>query len=48
MNFQLHSLKDNLVELKPFLSKHFDALYLAASDKAIWEQHPDKNRQKKL
>ncbi len=37
-------LKNNLVVATPLLPADFDALYAAASDPLIWEQHPNKNR----
>jgi N-acetyltransferase len=38
------SLKNNLVIAEPLQSSHFNALYAAAADPLIWEQHPNKNR----
>ncbi len=37
-------LKNELVTARPLLQTDFDALYAAASDPLIWEQHPNKNR----
>jgi RimJ/RimL family protein N-acetyltransferase len=37
-------LKGSLVELRPLREDDFDALYGAASDPQIWEQHPQRNR----
>ena len=38
------TLIGKLVELRPLLSGDFEALYAVASDPAIWEQHPVRNR----
>jgi N-acetyltransferase len=38
------TLKGKLVELRPLRPTDFDALYAVASDPAIWEQHPAKER----
>lgn len=37
-------LKGTLLDLRPLRSDDFDALYTAASDPLIWEQHPQRNR----
>jgi RimJ/RimL family protein N-acetyltransferase len=37
-------LRGNLVELHPLRPQDFDALFLAASDPLIWEQHPESDR----
>jgi len=37
-------LKGSLVVLRPLRAEDFDALYAAASDPLIWEQHPQQNR----
>jgi N-acetyltransferase len=37
-------LQNNLILATPLLPSDFDALYAAASDPLIWEQHPNKNR----
>jgi RimJ/RimL family protein N-acetyltransferase len=37
-------LKGSLVELRPLRAEDYDALYEAASDPLIWEQHPQRNR----
>jgi RimJ/RimL family protein N-acetyltransferase len=37
-------LKGSLLELRPLRADDFDALYEAASDPLIWEQHPQRNR----
>ncbi|MBE8722374.1 GNAT family N-acetyltransferase [Sphingobacterium pedocola] len=38
------SLSNELIELIPLEKRDFDLLYLVASDKEIWAQHPDFNR----
>lgn len=37
-------LKGARLELRPLRADDFDALYEAASDPLIWEQHPQRNR----
>ena len=37
-------LKGDLIELRPLRPQDFDALFSAASDPKIWEQHPDSDR----
>ena len=37
-------LKGNLIELHPLRPQDFDALFSAASDPLIWEQHPESDR----
>src|SRR2546430_14921133 len=37
-------LKGELIELRPLRPQDFDALFSAASDPKIWEQHPDSDR----
>ena len=45
MDFDLQSpLKGKLVELRPLRPQDFDALFSAASDPKIWEQHPESDR----
>lgn len=45
MNFNLQPLlKNELVILRPLKEEDFEALFKAASDPKIWEQHPDKTR----
>lgn len=47
MQFELQPvLKGELVELRPLRSDDFEALYAVASDRLIWEQHPDSDRYK--
>ena len=38
------TLKGNLIELRPLRPQDFDALFSAASDPRIWEQHPESDR----
>jgi RimJ/RimL family protein N-acetyltransferase len=38
------TLKGKLIELRPLRSQDFDALFSAASDPTIWEQHPESDR----
>jgi len=38
------TLKGSLVELRPLATTDFDALFKAASDPLLWEQHPEPNR----
>ncbi|SHG84137.1 GNAT family N-acetyltransferase [Flavobacterium johnsoniae] len=48
MTFNLQPILENdLCILYPLEEKDFDALYEAASDPKIWEQHPNKDRWKK-
>jgi RimJ/RimL family protein N-acetyltransferase len=45
MAFDLQpSLEDGALRLDPLRPSDFDALYAAASDPLIWEQHPNKQR----
>ena len=45
MEFDLQpTLKGNLIELRPLTPEDFDALFAAASDPLIWEQHPENDR----
>jgi RimJ/RimL family protein N-acetyltransferase len=37
-------LRGELLELRPLLPDDFEALFQAASDPLIWEQHPERNR----
>jgi RimJ/RimL family protein N-acetyltransferase len=37
-------LTGDLLELRPLRPEDFDALYVAASDPLIWEQHPSSDR----
>ena len=48
MEFNLQpTLTGKLIELRPLLPADFDALFQAASDPLIWEQHPESDRYKK-
>jgi RimJ/RimL family protein N-acetyltransferase len=38
------TLKGNLVEVRPLAREDFGALFQAASDPLIWEQHPESDR----
>ena len=38
------NLKGELLELRPLRREDFGALFAAASDPIIWEQHPEKDR----
>ncbi|HET9251447.1 MAG TPA: GNAT family N-acetyltransferase [Candidatus Eisenbacteria bacterium] len=38
------TLKGNLLTLRPMRPEDFDALFEAAKDPLIWEQHPDRER----
>ena len=45
MDFDLQpTLKGELIQLRPLRPQDFDALFAAASDPKIWEQHPDSDR----
>ena len=45
MEFDLQpTLKGDLFELRPLMREDFDALFAAASDPLIWEQHPESDR----
>jgi RimJ/RimL family protein N-acetyltransferase len=47
MNFDLQpTLTGKLVELRPLGAEDFDALYAAASDPLIWEQHPERRHER--
>lgn len=46
MNVQ-PTLANELVVLKPLQKEDFDALYKIASDKLLWEQHPNFDRYKR-
>jgi N-acetyltransferase len=48
MPFDLQpTLKGELLELRPLQAEDFDALYSAAADPLIWEQHPSRDRYKR-
>ncbi|MBV9075484.1 MAG: hypothetical protein JOZ10_17800 [Acidobacteria bacterium] len=45
MDFDLQpTLLGELLELRPLLPEDSDALFAAASDPLIWEQHPESDR----
>ena len=45
MSFELQPrLTGRLIELRPLTREDFDALFAAASDPLIWEQHPERDR----
>ena len=47
MAFDLQpNLKGELVELRPLTPEHWDDLFAVASDRLIWEQHPEWDRYK--
>jgi RimJ/RimL family protein N-acetyltransferase len=46
LNLQPTHLKNELVCLEPLEQRHFEELYLVASDPLIWEQHPNPDRYK--
>src|ERR1700758_571282 len=41
------TLEGDLLRLRPLASTDFDALFAAASDPLIWEQHPENDRYKR-
>jgi RimJ/RimL family protein N-acetyltransferase len=41
------TLKGNLIEVRPLKPEDFDALFKAAGDPLIWEQHPESDRYKR-
>ncbi|WP_207435765.1 GNAT family N-acetyltransferase [Sabulibacter ruber] len=48
MNFSLQpTLENERVVLYPLQENDFEALYAAASDPKVWEQHPNKDRWKR-
>jgi RimJ/RimL family protein N-acetyltransferase len=48
MNFELQpTLENDTVKLIPLKEKDFEILYEIASDRLIWEQHPNKDRYKR-
>ena len=44
MNLQPYGLQNHLIKLQPLKESDFEQLYQVASDPAIWEQHPQKER----
>jgi RimJ/RimL family protein N-acetyltransferase len=48
VNFDLQpTLTGNLIEVRPLKAEDFDALFEAAGDPLIWEQHPESDRYKR-
>lgn len=47
INWQPTLLEDDLTQLVPLKETDFEALFEAASDPLIWEQHPNKERYKR-
>lgn len=47
VNWSPLNLQDDLVKLVPLVAEDFEVLYQVASDPAIWQQHPFKDRYKK-
>jgi RimJ/RimL family protein N-acetyltransferase len=48
MSFKLQPvLRGELIELRPLRHDDFEAVYAAASDPLIWEQHPERDRYKR-
>jgi RimJ/RimL family protein N-acetyltransferase len=48
LEFELQpTLTGTLIELRPLRADDFDALFAAANDPLIWEQHPESNRHEK-
>jgi RimJ/RimL family protein N-acetyltransferase len=48
VNFDLQpTLTGNLIEVRPLKPEDFDALFEAAGDPLIWEQHPESDRYKR-
>jgi RimJ/RimL family protein N-acetyltransferase len=45
LDLQPH-LQGELIELRPLTPNDWDALFAAASDSLIWEQHPERDRYK--
>ncbi len=46
-DLQPNYLKNEIVTLVPLLETHFDKLFEVASNRLVWEQHPNPNRYKK-
>jgi N-acetyltransferase len=42
------TLKGDLIELRPLVGNDFEALYRAARDPLIWEQHPEPDRHERV
>jgi RimJ/RimL family protein N-acetyltransferase len=41
------TLKGHLIEIRPLRQEDFNALFAAASDPLVWEQHPESDRYKR-
>jgi RimJ/RimL family protein N-acetyltransferase len=41
------TLKGDLIEIRPLRQEDFNALFAAASDPLVWEQHPENDRYKR-
>jgi RimJ/RimL family protein N-acetyltransferase len=49
MNFELQpELENELIKIRPLKPNDFETLYKIASDPLIWEQHPNKDRYKRV
>ena len=46
-DLQPNYLKNEIVTLVPLLETHFDELFEVASNRLVWEQHPNPNRYQK-
>ena len=46
-HLQPTDLKNELIKIIPLQESDFDKLYAIASDELLWEQHPNKDRNKK-
>jgi RimJ/RimL family protein N-acetyltransferase len=48
MNFELQpTLRGQRIDVRPLRAEDFEALFAAASDPLIWEQHPEHDRYKR-
>jgi RimJ/RimL family protein N-acetyltransferase len=47
INFRPEVLEDNVTKLIPLQENDFERLFAVASDPAIWEQHPTRDRYKR-
>ncbi len=49
MHFDLQpTLENDLIQIVPLKETDFEALYAVASDRLIWEQHPNKDRYQRV
>src|SRR6185295_18957229 len=46
-DMQPQLLEDGLIKITPLTANDFEQLFITASDPAIWEQHPEKDRYKR-